>query len=354
MKASKINVFLLMLCLVTGFTMSSCSDSDSDDKMVVDKSELNAAILEANTLIDDTEEGTADGQYQHGSKAELQKVVDVAQTVADNVGAAQIDVNNTVVALKAAVDAYKDAKVVPIAPDQLVGHWTFDEGEGTVVSDHSGNGFDGTFKNGPEAWGAGTPQWTADRYGNDGKAVAFDKGANVEIPYNTSLNPSNMTVSVWVRIDEKRNNRFMGLHSWNGFKFEIQDANKAFFTINSTEGIYDRDTDPSLELDTWYHLVVTFGGGQTVFYINGVETQKWEDTPGTAKPLTTPYNLVFGQDFPTNKYAATADNYDNDQIIPLDWGNYMHGAMDEVRFYKSVLTSSQVSSIYALEKVVEE
>ncbi|TAJ12474.1 DUF4972 domain-containing protein [Marinilabiliaceae bacterium JC017] len=354
MKRFKFNVNILLLAIFASFAVVGCSDSDSDDEILVNKTALTSKITEAKTLIAESEEGTADGQYQPGSKAVLQASVDLAQAVVDDLEAEQLAVDNTVIALGKAIDAYDAQKVVPIAPEDLVGHWTFDDGTGKTVTDYSGNNFTGEFKNGPADWGAGFPEWTADRYGNEAKAILFDKGANIEVPYNTALNPSNLSISVWVRIDETRNNRFMGLHSWNGYKFEVQDANKPFFTVASTEDIHNRDTDPSLELNTWYHLVVTFGGGETVFYINGTETMRWDDTPGTAKPLATPYNLVFGQDFPTNKYAASSDNYDQDQIIPLAWGSYFHGAMDEVRIYKSVLSTSQVASIYNLEKVIEE
>ena len=61
--------------------------------------------------------------------------------------------------------------------------------------------------------------------------------------------------------------------------------------------------------------------------------------------LLIPLNLVFGQDLPSTGYSLSeADpNY-------LNWGGFYIGTMDEVRMYKSVLTASQVTSIYEVEK----
>ena len=88
-----------------------------------------------------------------------------------------------------------------------------------------------------------------------------------------------------------------------------------------------------------------------IFYIDGVAVKTWENTPGDAKSISgAPYNLVIGQDFPTDQYAATEANYDVDKKIPLAWGGYFRGLLDEVRIYKTVLTATQVESIFNREK----
>ena len=53
----------------------------------------------------------------------------------------------------------------------LVGHWGFDEGSGSVAHDTSGNGHDGTFE--------GNPQWVAGYFGG---ALEFDGDSRVEVP----------------------------------------------------------------------------------------------------------------------------------------------------------------------------
>ena len=344
-KMKKVLFTVILMVVSSAILFNGCK---KDEEVVVDKAALETAITAANALIGSTAEGTAEGQYIRGSKAVFQAVIDAAQVVNDNADATQTEVDNTVIALAAATVAYNSNIVEAIAPEALMSHWTFDDGSGTTLTDFSGNDFDGTLMDGSATWGGGLPTWTTDRYGNEGHALMFDKGAHVLIPYNSALNPQTMSISVWVNAAEiLENNRFMGLHSWNGYKFQLQSANKAFFTIATSDGIYDRDTDPPLEINTWYHLVVTFGGGNMTFYINGTEAQVWDNTPGTAVAVSG-NDLVFGQD--TDVYAADGSNYDNDLIIPLAWGGYFHGAMDEVRIYNTVLSASQVLSIYELEK----
>lgn len=339
----------MMIALIAGsvITFTACSDDD-DDPDVVNKTELAAKIQEAEDLLENTTEGTAEGQYMPGAKAALQEVVDLAKTVYNNADATQVQVDNAVVALNQAIQAYEAMAVVPIAPEALVGHWTFDEGEGTTANDYSGNNFHGTLMSGADTWGGGLPVWSTDRYGNDGQALFFNEGAYVHIPNNAAFSPANITISLWINAAEiLENNRFIGLHSWNGYKFQLQSANKSFFTIATTDGIYDRDTDPPLNVNEWYHLAVTFGGGNMIFYVDGTQTQVWDNTPGTALPVTG-NALVFGRD--TDVYAADDSNYGEDLIIPLAWGGYLHGYMDEVRIYNTVLSATQIQSIFDTEK----
>ena len=76
----------------------------------------------------------------------------------DDASVTQEQVNNAVVALNNAVDAYNESEIAPVAEADLVAHWSFDEGTGTVANDNSANGFDGEFKTGHIDWGAGFPE----------------------------------------------------------------------------------------------------------------------------------------------------------------------------------------------------
>ena len=345
------NLLAVLILVFSIAFVQSCSDDD--DPTVVVKTALLAKINEADSLILHTQEGTANGQYAAGSQATLQALIDIAETVYADVDATQLEVDASVVNLTAAITAYLAAEITPIAADALIGHWAFDDGTGTTVTDYSDNGFDGTFKTGNTGFGAGDPTWATDRHGNANKAIAFNEGAFVEVPYNTALNPAQMTIACWVYANRVReNNRFLGLHSWNGYKFQLQSANKPFFTAASADGIYDKDTEPALDTLNWYHVAVSYGGGEMVFYVNGVETITHEGLTGNLVTVSG-HNLTFGVS--TSKFAATADNYDVDthadyHVIPLAWGGYFNGILDEVRMYNTVLTPTQIAAIYALEK----
>jgi hypothetical protein len=351
MKMKPVKLMLLGITLLSAMFIASCSSND--DPVEGDKTALSAAVTVTEAALNTAVEGSLEGQFQSGSKATLQAALDAAKAVVADTKAEQPKVNSALANLQAALEAFKAKVVAPIDLANLVGRWKFDEGTGTTANDESTNNFDGTFKTGAAAWGAGVPTWSADRFGTANKALHFDKGANIEVPYNSALNPTKMSISIWVKADEvKAGNRFIGLQSWIGYKFELQEANRPFLSIGKPDGgTYDRDSQQDLPINEWHHLIATFGDGNMVFYVDGELVKSWNDTPGDARSISgAPYNLVFGQDFPTDKYAATDTNFDNDHIIPLAWGGFFHGSLDDIRIYKSVLSASQVASIYASEK----
>jgi hypothetical protein len=347
---------ILAICVIAGFVISSCSDDDDDKKKPVDKTVLQDSIQLAKDLLANTEEGNNDGQYSAQSRTDLQTAITAAEAVSASTTVTQTQVDNAVVSLHQALVTYRNSVIAPVAAESLIGHWSFDEGTGTVAHDNSTHGFNGSFKTGPTAWGAGFPTWAKDRKGDNGRAIHVDQGANIEVPYNTNLNPKQLSISLWINADViNANNRFLGLQSWIGYKFQLQEANRPFLTVhasnNASDTYYDRDAEVNLPINEWHHIAVTFGGGKMIFYIDGTAVKTWENTPGEAISIAgTPYNLVFGQDFPTDKYAATTTNFDNDHIIPLDWGGYFRGYLDEIRIYNTPLTDAQIKSIYDREK----
>lgn len=345
LKLKKLSSAMLFIAIMSMVVISGCSD---DDPVVVptDYAALNAKIAEAENLIATTEEGTAEGQYPRGSQDVLQDAIDGAKTVAADETATQTEVDNTVIALQAKMDEYTDGVIEAIDPANLVGHWPFSEGTGTTVADYSGNGFDGTFETGITEFGGGTASWGTDRYGNANSALSVNEGAWVEVPYNAALNPGEITVSVWVKAAALPGGRFLGLHSWNGYKFEVPDHGKPFFTAATIDGIWDNDAGTAIVAGEWYHLAVSYGGGNMTFYIDGTEIVS---IPRESNMVAvTGHNLAIGVG--SSKYAATADNYDADKIIPAAWGGFFNGSIDELRIYKAVLSGTQIQSIYDLEK----
>lgn len=343
--------------LVALLFVDSCSKDDP--AVVINKTALTAGITAANGVLDAATEGSAAGQFPNGSKATLQAAIDAAQDIADSPTATQAQVTAVVASLAAAVSDFQALAVVAIDPTNLVGHWTFDE-VGTpaldaVVKDYSGNTRNGAVKTGHVYWGAGTPTAAADRYGMAGKALHFDDGANVEVPYNVALNPTNMSISLWLKQDVQSPSIYadqymVSMNRWNGFKFQMQGDPKAFFTTTHDSPpvcCYDRDNaSPILTQGQWWHVVVTFGGGHNVFYVNGVMVKDWDNTPGTISTLANPVNLTIGVDIPTSKAVAAPDS----DPFYVNYGGHFVGALDEVRMYKSILSASQVTSIYNLEK----
>ena len=349
----KSRVFMLSFLIGGFFLLQGCSSNGSSTP-ALNKSALTTAVATATTTLSAAVEGNAQGQYVTGSKATLSTALGLANGVLTNTASTQVMLDSAVVALNQALTAFAAQTIVPIDPTNLVGQWTFDDGSGTTVKDFSGNNFTGTFGSTTGIFksdgvtrtdGTVMPTWTADRHGNANKAILFNNGSKITVPYNAILNPSIMSVSVWIRLDEARaDNRFMGLNSWNGFKFQTQSGNLPFFTGG---GIDHDDAGTALVVGTWYNLAVTTGNGHMIFYINGNLIKDWDLTPqsGAIAKVISGQDLVFGVDASTYTTDSTSST-----MIFQDWAGFLHGALDEVRIYKSALSAVQVKGIYDAEK----
>lgn len=342
---------VLMAFILMMVVFESCKKEDNPAVTPADKTKLNARIDSANTSYNAAVEGVQVGQYESGSKATFKALIDAATTVKGNSNATQTDVNNAYTNLGAAMTTFASKKVQEIAPSNLV---LFLKMDGDT-KDASGKGLDGTLKAGPTKWGrpSGTPTLTKDRYGNANRAYYFGKGGNIEVPYNSVLNPQKeITISLWARMDSIRaNNYILGLARWYGYKLNMQDFNKVFMTVNNGKDPINRDSaDPNLDLNKWYHITVTYKSGEMNFYVNGALQKNWTDVSGDMVGVKSNINLVIGQDLPTSLYTDTeAQNADGQQFYG-QWGGYFRGDIDEVRIYNVVLSSTQVKSIYTAEK----
>ena len=94
-------------------------------------------------------------------------------------------------------------------------------------------------------------------------------------------------------------------------------------------------------IGAWTHLVVSWGAGHMKFYIDGVMEMDWTDVPdaGIVDISSESVNLVFGLEMPLS-------TYDN----PTWDGCYFKGKMDDIRLYNRVLSDTEVTAIYNLEK----
>jgi hypothetical protein len=317
---------------------------------IVDYTVLDATIQQAQGLYDAAVEGTEIGQYQVGAKAYLQNAINLAQSVRDAECITQSELDAAKMNLDAAIDEFETRKITDLSFESLVAHWLFN-GD---ANDASGNGNNGTPTAGHAFWGSGAaPQLTADRFGNANYCYHFDQGSNIEVPYSTALNPQEITISFWIKMEEQVNNDYIiSLNRWNGFKLSLQDQNYLFFTIKAIFGgndvYYDRDSNPhAITADTWTHVAVTFADGFMNFYINGELAKEWDNTPGTPVAVDN-INLSIGSDLPTGVYST-----DDTSPYYVNWGGYFKGDMDDMRFYNIALTGTQVASIYDFESTNE-
>lgn len=199
----------------------------------------------------------------------------------------------------------------------LVGYWKMDEaswnGTSNEVIDSSGGSHHGTSVNG-----------TSTLVGKYGKAGSFD-GIDDYLNLGSFLsneNMSQMSVSVWLKLDEictgnaaviSKSNYFY-IHCWNNeFQFSALTGNG----VSGTAG-----TGP-YNINEWIMVTMTYDSesNQVISYLNG-EQKNTGSLDGNPIIMGTS-NFLIGKRT-----------------------NYIKGKVDEVRVYNRTLSASEISSLY--------
>ncbi len=352
-RGTKLNALLpltsvLVILLLTG----SCSDTTFVPPPT--RTPLSSSISSAIQLVLTTPEGAAAGQNIRGSQLTLKQAITVAQTIYATQASTQADIDKANADLAAAVAVFKSQKVAGVDLPNLAGHWTLDEisdsGEDAVVKDYSGNKRDGAVKIGHVFWGRGTPTLGTDRYNVWGKCLHFTQGANIEVPYDADFNKPTISISLWFRAEINdpivAGQYAVSLGRFTGYNVQFDGGPATVFAFNSSESpgtTVSLSSETVLSQNTWRHLVVTYGNGHAMFYVNGALVK---DVASNKTIVTqSSVNLVFAQDLPTGKYSS-----DGSSPFYVNTGGYFAGYLDEIRIYKSVLTPEQVAAIYTIEK----
>lgn len=146
--------------------------------------------------------------------------------------------------------------------DGLVAYWAFDETDGEVASDSSGNGHDGML--------IGDPQWVE---GKIGGALKFDQtGDEVDIPFHSDLNQETFTICAWANTETGGTGHRAVVSSRDdfpqrGFIFYATPNNTWQFWTGG--GGWKSVQGPAVQLDEWEHLAGVYTDGTQTFYVNG-------------------------------------------------------------------------------------
>lgn len=182
----------------------------------------------------------------------------------------------------------------------------------------------------------------ADRLGQAGKALGFDRMSRVQLG---SADVSGLgtagTFSLWLKQDVLQADgdyqdllvkaRIFSLSSYNaGGALVVR-----FNTGGGTVWGMPVQSSGALALGRWNHIVVTFHNGVVTFYLNGEAAGTGSATHATLAasnmcPLTIGYKLE------TNNPACTV----------LHMENHLVGALDDIRLYNRVLSPVEIAVLY--------
>jgi len=203
--------------------------------------------------------------------------------------------------------------------DGVVGAWHFDEGEGNIAHDTSGEGNDGTIYGGAN--------WTDGKFG---KALSFD-GVNdyVKVPNSPSIRdyPNGFTWEIWFKQNTTQTNAGVVAQvdePW--FDLWIDGSGRLRYEVaNKSDGItYSAQIfSDALEANEWYHAILVWNEGEHTLYahLNGQNVGEYTNTNLTA--------AINPNDLNVGKYVGS-----------------FNGITDEFRIYNRVLSEGEISDLY--------
>jgi hypothetical protein len=166
------------------------------------------------------------------------------------------------------------------------GWWPMNEGRGQVIYDWSGNGNRGMLGSTPTV-DANDPSWIKGIF--FGSALRFGGDDFVSIPNDTTLQPSQFTVSMWVRAPQspgpfkdliaKGSNQGVAASwgLWTGSHGGID-----FYVWNGRDLVRAAGTPNEVWDGRWHNVTGTYDGFQTKLYLDGRDLG---NVPGSADPL---------------------------------------------------------------------
>ena len=250
------------------------------------------------------------------------------------------------VSLSSSQDRAKQAKIESFAAQvhhalaaDAVGIWDFDDAAAGTANDTSGLKNNGVFPG-----GSSNPTSATNRYDQAGKAYSFDGGDYITAGSGTTIDnliTSSWTVSGWIKRNELGVSHTLagmgdsyGAEQDRGFFLYVSVGNKATIFYRPTKGGADNGFTGNVTIDmNWHHLTFVRNKGTNLFYIyvDGV----LDNSGGTASTDITAFTL-------TRPFGIGVSNLGSSTVGP-----YMNGKIDEVRMYKSALSSAQIQQLYA-------
>lgn len=200
----------------------------------------------------------------------------------------------------------------------LVGHWTFDEKEGTTAADSSDRGHSGTLRNGAVF----QPGVLGNALVLNGEGALVEVADSVESP-DFDLK-AGFTFAVWIRPSDQvfSGNRVV-VSKDRAYELRIDAPFQGAWDLDlNTPGA---DAETHLQVKTWQHIAATWDGDRVRYYYNGQPDGGY----ASPKPLKV-----------SRKALGIGARPDGNQAL--------RAQLDDLRIYDRALSPAHVADLYAL------
>ncbi|MCP4134616.1 MAG: hypothetical protein GY754_26820 [bacterium] len=197
------------------------------------------------------------------------------------------------------------------------GHWKFDAGSGTTVKDSSSNGNNGTLTGGA---------WLNGKIGD--YALELD-GENdfIEVPYNDDIfNAKSFTIAAWLTHDNGNRTAacFRKIGGWHVRTY----GGQLDITFEDGDEMHEVKSGYTFPANEWHHYAIKVDtkdsdNGTVIFYVDGEQFGEVHEYTNGVKDSET--GLYIGQYNELRRWK---------------------GSIDELRFYKEILSDSKIKKLY--------
>lgn len=285
---------------------------------------VDAALVEEADAYDALEELLESGDYGDLKKGDIVKAKQKVHSAIRNE-------ERSLDALEKSIEKLYDALAAlgwePEPEPNLIAHWKFDEGSGTIAYDSVGGNV-GTIY--------GDAEWTTGQF--DG-ALSFDGVDDYVDCGNTFASvtgSATKSIMAWVKSATTDYSTPDGMilelyrrsDSSSGFYVSVRDNPATWHSFHRNSGSYTLLDSEVNVTNEWTHIALVQDGSNVNLYINGVAEVSASD--GVAPSISSPPNASIGAYIHPSSTA----------------GAYFNGSIDDVRIYDRVLSAEEIQELY--------
>jgi Concanavalin A-like lectin/glucanases superfamily/Secretion system C-terminal sorting domain len=168
----------------------------------------------------------------------------------------------------------------------------------------------------------------SDRFGESASALKFDGiNDNVRVTNNSNINFTNaISLNLWININNfyEREQYIISHGNWDRrWKLSVSN-NKLRFTIKTSTGIVDLDSETLLKINTLYNVTAIYSGSEMEIYLNG-KLDAFKFWSGNL--LSSDVDLMVAQ------------------TVPGDDDNNFNGTLDDIRVFDYAMSLEKIAEL---------